>query len=145
MGARRKARELALQTLYQYEVNDKPVDNGFSLVCEHFEVGKKAVPYAGELVSGVTKKLSEIDSIIQTHAVNWRISRMSRIDRNILRIATYELYFAGNVPASVAINEAIEIAKRYGTEESGAFINGILDALRKSIIGKNNAQRTKTG
>ncbi|MCK5229476.1 MAG: transcription antitermination factor NusB [Desulfobulbaceae bacterium] len=132
MGARRKARELALQTLYQCEVNDKPADKGFLLVCEHFMAGKKAMPYAKELVSGVTEKLTEIDSIIQAHAANWRIPRMSLIDRNILRIAAYELCFSDNVPASVAINEAIEIAKRYSTEESGAFINGILDALRKS-------------
>ncbi|MEA2085043.1 MAG: transcription antitermination factor NusB [Thermodesulfobacteriota bacterium] len=137
MGTRRKARELALQTLYQYEVKkNNPDDNGFSLVCEHFEAGEKAVPYAGELVSGIREKFTEIDSTIQSHAANWRISRMSLIDRNILRIATYELCFSENVPASVAINEAIEIAKRYGTEESGAFVNGILDALRKSMTGE---------
>ncbi len=136
MGTRRKARELALQTLYQCELNDKPIEEAFGLVCEHFEAGEKAIPYARDLISGVTSQKTEIDSIIQTHAVNWRITRMSLIDRNILRLAAYEICFSDVIPTTVAINEAIEIAKRFGTDESGAFINGILDALRKSETEK---------
>jgi len=134
MSLRRKARELALQCFYQSELSGQPAEETFVFFCDHFEVNKKAVPYARELVLGVAGHLDEIDRQIQAHAANWRISRMSVIDRNILRLATFELCYQQGVPASVAINEALEIAKRYSTDEAAPFINGILDAIKKSVL-----------
>ncbi len=131
MGVRRKARELALQCLYQIEqCGNQDVD--IQQMREHFEVSKKAVDYGQELISGIKANLSEIDGLISQHAVNWRLDRMSVVDRNLLRIAVFELVFSDDVPASVAINEAIEIAKRFSTPDAGSFLNGILDSIRKS-------------
>jgi N utilization substance protein B len=131
MGIRRKARELALQCLYQIEqCGNQDVD--IQQMREHFEVSKKAVDYGQELISGIKANLSEIDGLISQHAVNWRLDRMSVIDRNLLRIAVFELVFSDDVPASVAINEAIEIAKRFSTPDAGSFLNGILDSIRRS-------------
>ena len=132
MGIRRKSRELALQFFYQRELNDSSEEESFSRFCEHFETSKNAVPYASELVSGVMEKQDEINDLIQEHSANWRMSRMSAVDRNILRLATYELCFCKDVPDTVVIDEAIEVAKRFSTEDSCGFINGILDAIHKS-------------
>lgn len=134
MSTRRKSRELALQSLYQTELNGQDLAAAFDLLCSHFEVNRKAVPYARELVAGVADRLDEIDTLIQRHAEHWRLGRMSVVDRNILRLATFELAFREGVPASVVINEALEIAKRFSTDEAAPFINGILDAIRKSVL-----------
>ena len=131
MGVRRKARELALQCLYQIEQSgNRDVDIQHMRL--HFEVSKKAVDYGQKLINGIKTHFAEIDGLISQHAVNWRLDRMSVIDRNLLRIAVFELVFSDDVPASVAINEAIEIAKRFSTPDSGSFLNGILDSIRKS-------------
>ena len=127
MGIRRKARELALQFLYQSEITNSAVD--ISLVCENFKVNKRAIPYAEDLIGGISGHFAKIDEIIRKYAKNWRVDRMSIIDRNILRIGVFELLFQEDLPATVAINESIEIAKRFASEESPAFINGILDAV----------------
>ena len=138
MSMRRKSRELALQSLYQSELAGQPAAATFDLLCDHFEVNRKAVPYAKELVIGVGDRLGEIDRLIQQHSEHWRLGRMSVIDRNILRLATCELAFREDVPASVAINEALEIAKRFSTDEAAPFINGILDAIRKSVLRESD-------
>ena len=134
MSARRKSRELALQTLYQSELSGQSLVGTFDGLCAHFEVSRKAVPYARELVAGVADRRARIDGLIQEHAQHWRLGRMSVIDRNILRLATFELVFGEQVPPSVIINEALEIAKRFSTDEAAPFINGILDAIRKSVL-----------
>lgn len=105
----------------------------FPLLCDNFEVNKKSVPYARELVEGITERLDEINDKIAESAVNWRLSRMSVLDRNIIRLAAYEMLFKDDVPARVAIDEAIELAKRYCTDDSPSFINGILDAILKNL------------
>lgn len=129
MGVRRKSREIALQALYQAEMCDS--DESFATLCENFEVPKKAVPYARTLVDGVRAHRREIDDMILSHARNWRLERMSVVDRNLLRIGVFELiYLSDEVPATVVINEAIEIAKRFSADDSPSFINGILDAVR---------------
>ena len=130
MGIRRKARELALQALYQGELADLPPLDTLLILCDNFEINRKAVPYGRELVQGVVEYRAEIDAALEGSAANWRLARMSVIDRNIMRIAVYEFRFAEGVPAGVAIDEAIELAKRYGADDSPAFINGILDAVR---------------
>ena len=133
MGNRRKSRELALNALFQGEMTaTSPVEN-FPLLCENFEINKKAIPYGQELVYGITDKWEEINAKIAESAVNWRVSRMSVLDRNIIRLAAYEMMFKEEVPPRVAIDEAIELAKRYCAEDSPGFINGILDAILKNI------------
>lgn len=129
MGNRRKARELALQTLYQAEVGGTEPLACFALLCENFKVDQKVIPLAQVLLEGVASHLAEIDTLISQYAKNWRVGRMSIIDRNLIRLGAYEVLFREDVPATVAINEAIEIAKRYSTTDAPAFINGILDAI----------------
>ena len=134
MGTRRKSRELALQALYQGELAGPSGMLDFAEFCAHFQVNRKAMPYAKKLLDGVLGKREEINQLISRYAENWRLERMSVIDRNILRLAVFELHYLDDVPASVAINEAVEIAKRYSTDDSGPFINGILDAMVKEVV-----------
>jgi N utilization substance protein B len=131
MGTRRKSRELALQALFQSEVSGQHGLQDFDEFCAHFQANKKTIPYARKLLSGVQEKGGQIDELIKGHAENWRLERMSLIDRNILRLAVYEMFYRDDIPTSVAINEAVEISKRFSTDDSGPFINGILDALAK--------------
>lgn len=139
MGNRRKAREMALQTLYQSELSGNTASEAFDIFCRNFETSKKSVDYARELVYGVTEKLSTINAMIESNSANWRMSRMSVVDRNILRIAAFEMCVSPQpVPASVVINEALEVARRYSTDDSIAFINGILDAMRKKMEARDD-------
>jgi N utilization substance protein B len=139
MGTRRNSRELALQALYQGELAGETGLLDFEEFCVHFQVNKKAIPYARKLLQGVQGKREEINQRISRYAENWRLERMSVIDRNILRLAVFELHYQDDVPTSVAINEAVEIAKRYSTDDSGSFINGVLDAMaRDEIPGAGN-------
>ncbi|MDF1613641.1 transcription antitermination factor NusB [Desulfurivibrio dismutans] len=133
MGARRKSRELALQALYQADMSSLSALDTLPMLCENFEVSRKALPYGRELVDGVVGNQAAIDRVIEAGSAHWRVSRMSCIDRNIIRIAVYEFNIREDVPAGVAINEAIELAKRFGAEDSPAFINGVLDAIRKTL------------
>jgi N utilization substance protein B len=143
MGTRRKSRELALQVLYQGELAGQTGLLDFEEFCVHFQVSKKAIPYAKKLLEGVQGKVEEINQLISRYAENWRLERMSAIDRNILRLAVFELHYQDDVPTSVAINEAVEIAKRYSTDDSGPFINGILDAMAKEeISGAENKSKS---
>jgi len=135
MSLRRKSRETALQYLYQHELSGAS-DESFDSLCANFQVTRKAIPYARTLVDGVTGHREELDAVILSSARNWRLDRMSVVDRNILRIGAYELLYQEDVPATVAINEAIEIAKRFSADDSPSFINGILDAI-------NDGQRQK--
>ena len=129
MGLRRKSRELALQALYQADMcNLNSAD--ISLLSDNFRVAQKAIPYANVLLDGIRSNKDEIDRMITDNAKNWRVDRMSIIDRNLIRIGIYELVFQKEIPSSIIINESIEIAKRYGTDDSSSFINGILDAIR---------------
>jgi N utilization substance protein B len=133
MGNRRKAREMALQILYQLDVQERLSDEqGLALFWQNFtqedaELDEGARGFADALVKGVREHLAEIDALITRASRNWRLERMARVDRNLIRLALHELKFCADVPSKVAINEAIEIAKRYGTAESPAFVNGILD------------------
>jgi len=115
---------------------DKCRDNSeekLKLFCDNFNPAEDILPFFGRLVRGVTCSEQEIDSIIEQFSSNWKISRMSCVDRNIMRIAVYELLWCNDIPSKVSINEAIDIGKKYGTEESGPFINGILDSIRDAI------------
>lgn len=127
MGARREGREQALQILYGMELNPVTVPQAL----RHFREGARGSEasqlFAEELVLGVAGHKAELDAAIEEKSTNWTVPRMAKIDLNILRLAVFELLFRPDIPANVTINEAIEIAKKFGTEDSPAFINGILD------------------
>lgn len=140
MGTRRISREAALQFLYQEDFTIGPdqqhgydLADRFELFCALFQVNRKARPYAVELLRGVTENLERIDALITESATHWRLARIAATDRNLLRVAVFEMLEMGDVPAQVAINEAVEIAKRFAGEESPKFINGVLDAIKSSI------------
>ncbi len=126
---RRESRETALQILFQLEFNDVLEEKSLA----HFWKNRKSQnsEYVQELIKGVVSNKDEIDSLIQAYSKNWRLSRMLHIDRNILRLAVYELLFEEGMPVAVAINEAVELAKKFGSSESAKFVNGLLDALSK--------------
>ncbi|MCL2457791.1 MAG: transcription antitermination factor NusB [Desulfobulbus sp.] len=135
MGLRRKSRELALQFLFSHDFQERSdvpdaLGRDWKLFCQSFEAGPKTIPYGLVLVEGIGRHLDEIDTLLAGHSHHWRVERMSAVDRNILRIAVFELRYSGDVPAQVAINEALEIAKRYSIDDSVAFINGVLDAIQ---------------
>ena len=139
MGIRRISRETALQFLYQEDFTITPgqefgydLEERFDLFCTLFQVNKKAKSYALSLLKGICARLDEIDGQISKATSNWRLSRIAATDRNLLRIAVYEIIYGENVPAEVAINEVVEIAKKFAGEESPKFINGILDAILTS-------------
>jgi transcription antitermination protein NusB len=143
-GSRRKSREAALQALFLIEMNTRnPVDLSLAVFLENFSVKKGSQPHFSRLVQGVGEQKEAIDRLIMDYAENWRIERMSGVDRNILRIAIYELLYCNDVPPRVAINEAIDLGKQYGTEESGAFINGILDSIFLKRYGKSETDEEK--
>jgi len=133
MGVRRRARENALKMLYAREVGSHPLEEVIGFFWELFEPDPEGRDFTEKLVRGTVEHLEELDQSIQEVSIHWKISRMAFVDRNILRMAAYELFYIKEVPKRVTLNEAIEIAKRYGTEESWAFINGILDKLAESI------------
>jgi transcription antitermination protein NusB len=138
MGLRRKSRELALQFLFSRDYQTAATDpegvakelEGFALFIDPEQRSDKAMPYVRQLVLGIVEHLEELDALLGQHSHNWRLERMSGVDRNILRIAAYEIQHVHDAPAQVAINEALEIAKRYSIGDSVAFINGILDAVQ---------------
>ncbi|OGQ04662.1 MAG: transcription antitermination factor NusB [Deltaproteobacteria bacterium RIFCSPLOWO2_01_44_7] len=134
MGTRRLARESALQMLYQIEMSGGALQD---VVKGFWERQKDFVPevqeFADRLVSGVLEEKELVDDFIVRHSTHWKLSRMSAVDKNILRIAVYELKSCKDIPLKVTLNEAIEIAKKFGTEESSSFINGVLDKIAKEL------------
>lgn len=136
VGLRRRARECALQMMFQLDVTHDPRN----LVERYWEVNPAAEvvkEFSNDLVRGCLEHLSEIDALLEKYAENWSLSRMSRVDRNVLRIAVYELLYRADIPARVTLNEAIDIVKKYSEEASGAFINGILDKILKEVPPAN--------
>ena len=119
-----------MQALFYMDTQQTLDAEALDRFCMTFSPSKKALPFFTEIVTGVIKERRRIDTVIEGYSNNWKMSRMSCVDRNILRIAVYELLFRPDIPAKVSINEAIDIGKKYGAQESGAFINGILDSIR---------------
>jgi N utilization substance protein B len=132
MRKRTQAREAALKILYAIDITkeapDKCIDNYWMA---QDEVKPEIKEFADALVRGFCANKAEIDKIITEHATNWELDRMAVIDRNILRAAAYELIFSEEIPPKVAINEAIDLAKKYGDKDSGKFVNGVLDKIGK--------------
>ena len=141
---RRLAREIAVQALYQIEMNDTDAADAVAMIAE--EAAREdseldadpaaleaAVPRARELAEGVTRHRPAIDRLLQQVLTGWQIDRLSRVDRQILRLAAYEIVWRDDVPPKAAVNEAIELAKRFGTEESGRFVNGVLGRVLNEL------------
>ncbi|RME23847.1 MAG: transcription antitermination factor NusB [Deltaproteobacteria bacterium] len=133
MGVRRKARESALKMLFALDVNKDPVDHVIDDYWEQFEPSHEGRDFADKLVRGTVEHIEQLDRAISEVSIHWKLNRMTCVDRNLLRLAAYELFYMDEVPKRVTLNEAIEIAKKYGTEDSWAFINGVLDRLARSV------------
>ncbi|MBP9866352.1 MAG: transcription antitermination factor NusB [Candidatus Omnitrophica bacterium] len=131
MRKRTRSREFALQLLYQYEMNEEPLEAVIRRFWEENHESEEDVrDYAERLVRGTVEHLAVLDETIVRYAENWLLNRMAVIDRNILRFSAYELLYMGDeIPPKVAINEAVNIAKKFSQEEAGKFVNGILDKI----------------
>jgi len=140
MHQRRKAREVALQVLYELDVQMIGLGEAIELFWANFEASEEARKFSSLLIEGAWNNREQIDSLISDSSENWTIARMSRVDKSILRMAVYELLFCRDIPPKVTLNEAIDLGKVYGSENSGAFINGILDALYGKLRDKDENQ-----
>ena len=144
MSTRRDGRELALQALYSKDLVLQDVNYALKRIIESFgegeeptlEVNSKAYAFASELVNGVVAHLTEIDRRIAGQSKHWSMARMARVDLNILRMAVFELLYRPDIPKNVTMNEAIEVAKRFGAEDSASFVNGILDEIASTVTDK---------
>lgn len=144
MGKRRLAREYCLQGLYLMDVANISCDEVFQMLDAYGpQLEPKSVDFAASLIRGTAKILKKIDKLIQTHARNWQVSRLASADRCILRLAGYELIMTPDTPVGVIIDEAIELAKKYSTQDSGGFVNGILDQMKKGRDSKKKKKRQK--
>jgi len=134
MGARRSGREAALQMLFQLEGSGVSADQAVALYWRTFEdADPEGKPYADTIVRGVADNLDAIDKKVAAASQNWRLERMSRVDRNLLRLGTWELMFRTDVPRAVILDEAVELAKSFGTDESSSFVNGVLDRIAENL------------
>lgn len=140
MSNRHLARTIAMQSLYQWDFNGKPEGKAPEILAANL---KEFAPdfddggFAAQLVENVLARRDEIDKIIVTFAPEWPLEQITNVDRNILRLGIYELKYADEIPSKVAINEAIELAKTFGGESSGRFVNGVLGAVFKDMLAKN--------
>ncbi len=137
MGARRLGREMALQMLYASDLNPANEHPFIPRELEDSRTQYESVDFAEELVKGVTENRTTIDELLTAKSKNWSLVRMARVDLSILRIAIFELLYRSDIPRNVTINEAIEVAKKFGTEDSPSFINGILDEIATGLTSKN--------
>ena len=142
MGYRRKSREYALQALYMYELRSAELNSGKLELLENIEslewvdtdIPETTKEFTVNLIKGTVNKIAEMDDLIDKHSKNWKLERLSIVDKSILRMAIYEMLNSNDTPPTIIINEAIELAKVYGGDGSGQFINGILDAVNKSYF-----------
>ena len=152
MASRRRAREFALQALYQVDLSDVTAAAALNHLWSGLVDGEglegvrpaesEEIEFANRLAIGVEQKKEQIDALLEEASANWRIPRMPVVDRNILRLAAFELMECHDIPATVSINEAVELAKSYGTAESRAFVNGIVDRVARTL-GRIQGQRRK--
>ncbi len=136
MSQRRRSRGFALQVLYQLEINKQDVQETLTQFQKTYLPKGESDEFLERLVYGVLEHRKEIDRLIKQYSKNWRLDRMSLIDRNILRLAIFELMHCEDIPPKVTLNEAIELGKRFGSEDSGRFVNGILDRIQNEVIRK---------
>jgi N utilization substance protein B len=143
MGKRRKARESTLQILFQLEFDDSVPEKVIDSFWRNRKTSKEIAEYTQFLVTGIISHRERIDHLIQSVSSNWRLDRMAIVDRNVLRIAVFELLYEESIAPAIVINEAIEVAKKYSSDEAGTFVNGILDAARKKIEGMNKSSKDR--
>ena len=144
MGKRRSARESALQTLFELEFNDAGLEAILARNMKDKQTERSVQEYAGWLARGIVARRDEIDALIQSTSDHWRVSRMAFVDRNILRVAVFELLEEKLMAPAIIINEAIEIAKRFSGDQAAVFVNGMLDAVRKKLdASKPQEKETK--
>ncbi len=136
MGRRRKSREFALKVLYQLNITKQDVITVLNQFQEHFLSNGGADEFLKRLVLGVLEHGPELDRLIEQYSENWHLDRINIIERNILRMAIFELLYCEEIPPKVSINEAIDLGKRYGSQDSGGFINGILDRIQNEVVRK---------
>lgn len=140
MRKRTQGREIALQILYQYEMNPESMEPLIQSYWENqHEIDPEVREFAEKLVQGTVEHLKEIDPIISAAADHWQLERMAVIDRNVMRSATYELLFMDDIPPKVTINEAVNLAKKFSQIESGKFVNGVLDKICHTHAAKKSA------
>lgn len=134
MKKRRLAREYAVQFLYQWGISPEDLEKRLADFWERQTVDPKVKDFAQDLVRGVIEKETELDGLITQFAENWALDRIAVMDRNVLRLGLYEMKYREDIPPIVSINEAIELAKKFGTDDSGKFVNGILDRFREDLL-----------
>jgi N utilization substance protein B len=140
MSARRKGRELALQVLYQGDMSGEPPEQLLHSFAQSFDHTPKAREFGEALVRGVLSRREQIDASITAASEHWRLERLSRVDANVIRIAVYEMTTPPGLPIEIAINEAVEVARKFGTAESAAFVNGVLDQIAARLGLKSASQ-----
>lgn len=131
MGYRRQSRELALQFIYGFDLNRIDLEKALREFPGWGQANREVDKFARELMAGTAARLEELDKIISVHTPNWNLERIALVDKCILRLAIYEIYYREDIPPLVSINEAIEIAKKFSGDQAGAFINGILDKINQ--------------
>ena len=142
MSVRRRAREIALQVLYQLDISQGDPGEVLDLYWENFRPSPKAREFCQRLIEGVRRSREQIDPLIEENSENWTLKRMAAVDRNILRLATFELLYCPEIPFKATLNEAIELAKKFGSDDSSAFINGILDKIHSSLPSAGNDRQS---
>lgn len=146
ISIRRQAREAVVKALFAVDIGRMNPERALRYVLEETELPAGAEAFAGQLVTGVVGRLERLDAIIDRYAVGWRTERMPAVDRNILRLALYEILYRDDIPASASVNEAVEIAKRYGDDESPKFINGVLgEVIRREAGGVSPQEPSGAG
>lgn len=138
MGRRRKSRELAIQILYQIEMSGTDAEQGLQIFWENNPHSDTITQFTSHVVQGTLKHRKKIDKAIRETATNWAFTRITHVDRAILREAVFEIFYCPDIPYKVTLNEAIELGKKFGSEKSGAFLNGVLDNLRTRHADKIN-------
>ena len=136
MGRRRKLREKVVQLLYQAEVGKSTPEEVLESFRHEENPDDEGLVFVKERLFGVREHLEKLDEIITQHAKNWKLNRIALIDKNILRLAAFEMLYLEDIPHVVAINEAVDIAKKFSTADSGKFVNGILDKIKNDVVEK---------
>jgi N utilization substance protein B len=129
--------------LFQVEASTATAELAIALFWRHFEADPEGRQYADELVLGISDKRAEVDARIVAASANWRLERMTRVDRNVMRLGAYELMYRPDVPRAVILDEAVELAKTYGSEESSSFVNGVLARIADDIARKDEASKAE--
>ena len=144
MGKRRRARELAVQVLFHLEFSLDDPNEAVDLIYDKFNSQKSIKSFSKELVSGICENKKELDKLIRSVSKNWRIDRMSYLDRSILRMATFEILFMKDIPPKVSMDEAVEIGKKFGSKDSGSFVNGLLDNIYNNLLQEGRLKKMDT-